>query len=309
IQPMQILVGSDGTLVVSDLGRFGYSLFRTDGTFVRNVTTEGMMPAMRGGLSWHPRGGVVGTFREGLGAARPQGSSTVPVMLVPFGGGQPSRIFAVPMTARVTQSAGTGPGGRTTANIVVGPPPEFSPETLVGVLPDGNVALSFTSGYTVRVVDLNGQTLRYLQRPMRARLTTDRDREQAREARRETMASGRGRVMISVGGGGGNAPARPPMSDAQLARVMGEMEFMDTIPALQGMRVSPSGKLLVERTGTNVGDPGPVDVITPEGQYLGTFTGIGLPDAMSRGGLAAYVDYDDDGVAHVIVRRLPAGWR
>jgi hypothetical protein len=310
IQPMQILFAADGSLVVSDLNRFGYSLFRTDGTFVRNVATEGLMPAMRGGLSWHPRGGIVGTFREGVGSGRPQGSNTVPVMLVPFGGGQPSRIFAVPSATRVTQSTSPGPNGSVAANVVVGPPPEFSPETLVGVLPDGNVALSFTSGYTVRVVDLNGQTLRYLQRPMRARLTTDRDREQAREARRERMASGRGRVMISVGGGGGGgASPRPPMSDAQLARVMGEMEFMDTIPALQGMRVSPSGKLLVERTGTNVGDPGPVDVITPEGQYLGTFTGIGLPDAISRGGLAAYVDYDDDGVAHVIVRRLPAGWR
>lgn len=211
------------------------------------------------------------------------------------------------MASRVTQSTSPGPGGRTSANIVVGPPPTFSPATLVGVLPNGNVALSFTSGYTVRIVDMEGQTLRYLQRPLRARLTTDRDREQARAARSEQQASGRGRITISTGGGGG--PSRPPMSEAQLARVMGEMEFMDTIPALKAMRVSPSGKLLVERTGTNVGDPGPVDVITPEGQYLGTFTGIGLPDALSRGGLAAYIEYDEDRVAHVIVRRLPAGWR
>ncbi|HST62372.1 MAG TPA: 6-bladed beta-propeller [Longimicrobium sp.] len=309
IQPMDLLFATDGTLVVSDLGRFGYSLFRTDGTFVRNVTAEGLMPGARAGLSWHPRGGVVGTFREapGLQSGPPRISNAAPLMLVPFNGGQPSRIFAVPSADRVTQSTAPGPGGGTSLTVMRGPPPEFTPATLVGVLPDGNVALSFTSGYTVRVVDLNGQTLRYLQRPMRARLTTDRDREQAREARRERMASGRGRVIISTGGGGG--PARPPMSDAQLERMMGEMEFMDTIPALQGMRVSPSGKLLVERTGANVGDPGPVDVITPEGQYLGTFTGIGLPDAISRGGLAAYIDYDDDGVGRVIVRRLPAGWR
>lgn len=52
-----------------------------------------------------------------------------------------------------------------------------------------------------------------------------------------------------------------------------------------------------------------MDVITAEGRYLGTFTGAGLPDAISRGGLAACIDYDDDGVARVIVRRLPAGWR
>jgi hypothetical protein len=87
------------------------------------------------------------------------------------------------------------------------------------------------------------------------------------------------------------------------------MTFLDTIPALQGLRVTPSGKLWIERTGENVGDPGPVDVVTPEGQYLGTFTGVGLPDAVSRSGLAAFVEYDDDGVGRVIVRRLPGNWR
>jgi hypothetical protein len=312
IQPMNLLFAADGTLVVSDLGRFGYSIFRTDGTFVRNVTSEGLMPGARTGLSWHPRGGVVGTFREApnLQSGPPRISNATPVMLVPFSGGPPSRIFAVPSADRVTQSTAPGPDGGTSVSVMRGPPPAFTPATLVGVLPDGNVALSFTSGYTVRIVDLNGQTLRYLQRPVRTRLTTDRDRQQAREARREMMTSGRGRIMITVGGGGGGGPApRGAPSGAELERRLGEMQFADTIPALQGLRVSPSGKLLVERTGPNIGDPGPVDVITPEGQYLGTFTGVGLPDAMSRGGLAAYVDYDDDGVARVIVRRLPAGWR
>ena len=95
------------------------------------------------------------------------------------------------------------------------------------------------------------------------------------------------------------------MMEQQLA----ETQFLDTIPALRGLRVTPSGKLLVERTGENVGDPGPVDVITAEGQYLGTFRGVGLPAAVSRGGLAAYVEYDEDEVARVIVRRLPEGWR
>ena len=315
IQPLQIVFAGDGTLVVSDLGRFGYSLFRTDGSFVRNVMAEGLMPGTRAGLSWHPRGGVVGTFLEapGLGSGGPpRVSNAAPLMLVPFSGGLPSRIFALPSNDRVTQNATPGTGGGQEVNIRRRPPPAFTPATLYAVLPDGNVALSFTSGYTVRIVDLNGQTLRYLQRPVRTRLTTDRDREQAREARRELMASGRGRITISVGGGGGGGGGRAPRGTpggAEMEQMLREMEFADTIPALQGLRVSPSGKLLVERTGANVGDPGPVDVITPEGQYLGTFTGVGLPDALSRGGLAAYIEYDDDGVGRVIVRRLPAGWR
>lgn len=313
ISPMQLMMGADGNLIVSDLGRFGYSVFRTDGTFVRNVTTEGLLPLGRTGMSWHPRGGVVGTFAQ-VGARQPgmprQVSTGEPLMFVPFDGGQPTRIFAVPSADRVTQSS-SGSGGRQEVRMMRRPPPAFTPSTLFGVLPNGQVALSFTSGYTVRIVDMNGQTLRYLQRPMRARLVTDRDREQARQARREMMASGRGRITISMGGpgGGGRGPAMASPSEAEIDRMLGELEFADTIPALQGLLVSPSGKLLVERTGPNVGDPGPVDVLTPGGQYLGTFTGVGLPDAISRGGLAAYIEYDDDDVGRVVVRRLPPNWR
>ncbi len=313
IQPLQLLMGGDGTVIVSDVGRFGYAVFRTDGTFVRNVRSEGLVPNMRTGMGWHPRGGVVSTFLQLPGqqpGPPPQGSTAEPVMLVPFGGGAPTRIFAVPNHDRVSQSTSSGAGGGQQVRMTRRPPPAFTPSTLVGVLPDGNVALSFTSGYTVRIVDLDGQTLRYLQRPVRTRLVTDRDREQARQARREAMATGRGRVTISMGGGGGGGtPGLAAPSNAEIERLMGEMEFADTVPALQGLRVSPSGKLLVERAGTSVGDPGPVDVVTPQGQYLGTFTGVGLPDAISRSGLAAFVEDDEDGVQRVVVRQLPAGWR
>ena len=91
--------------------------------------------------------------------------------------------------------------------------------------------------------------------------------------------------------------------------MLSEMEFADTIPALSGLRVAPSGKLWIGRTGPVVGEPGPIDLVTPEGQYLGTIMGSALPDAISRSGLAAYVERDDDDVERVIVRRLPANWR
>lgn len=309
IAPRQMTLAGDGTVIIFDLARPGYSLFRPDGTFVRNVATEGELPDMNAQLTWHPRGGVVGTFRQPPPDRIQPGSSTVrenvqPLMFQPLAGGAPSRLFSIPRTSTMQQSA--TPDGNLQVRMV--PPPVFTPPVLLGTLPSGQMALSFTSGYTVRVLDQNGQTLRYLQRPVRPRLTSDRDRERAREQARELWQSGRGMVRIERGGGGGGVP-RPPRSMPSLEQRLAQMQFADTIPALQGLRVSPSGKLLVERTGANVGDVGPVDVITPEGQYLGTFTGIGLPDAISRGGLAAYIDYDEDQVGHVIVRRLPAGWR
>jgi hypothetical protein len=306
IVPVEVLVSGDGTIVVQDLGRPGLALFRADGTFIRNVRTENWMPVRASGLAWHPRGGVVGVFRQAppetiRAGTSVQEESTVPLLLQPISGGAPTRIFNVPQQSTVRQS-GDGSGG--TMMRVTGPP-SFAPQVLFGVLPGGQVALSFTSGYTVRVVDTQGRTLRYLQRPVRTRLTTDADRERAREERREMLASGRGMIRITTGGGG----APPPLSPERMERAMGEMRFADTIPALRGLRVTPSGKLWIERTGPVVGEDGPVDVVTPEGQYLGTLPVAGLPDAISRGGLGAYVEEDADGVQRVIVRRLPAGWR
>ncbi len=308
IAPMQLAVAGDGTVIVSDLGRPGYALFRPDGTFLRNVSVNGWMPNPGTPVGWHPRGGIVAAYRQPFGPPRP-GSSTqtqnvVPLLFQPVGGGEPTRIYDIPQTTRVEQQS-SGPGQ---VNIRMRPPPAFSPAVLYDVIPTGQMALSFTSGYTVRIVDTSGQTLRYLQRPVRPRLTTEADRRRAREDRREAMASGRGMVRIQRGGGGGGGPA-PGRSPQEMERILGEMEFADTIPALRGLRAAPSGKLWIERTGPVVGEPGPIDLVTPEGQYLGTITGSPMPNAFSRSGLAAYVERDEDDVERVVVRRLPANWR
>lgn len=312
IVPLALVITDDGTVVIQDLGRPAYSLFRPDGTFIRNVPMDEWMPGFSAALAWHPRGGVVGAFRQGgpvQRGSRTETEGTVPLMFQPLAGGTPTRLFNVPQQWTIEQSAQPAGGGERVQMRITGPP-MFAPSLLVDVLPDGQIALSFTSGYTVRILDANGQTLRYLQRPMRTRLTTDADRERAREARRELISSGRGAITITRGGGGG-APAGPPPPDLRqrMERDLVDMRFADTIPALRGLRVAPSGKLWVERTGPIVGEDGPVDLVTAEGQYLGTISEMGLPDAFSRGGLAAYIEEDDDGVQKVVVRRLPPNWR
>ncbi|HEY0037441.1 MAG TPA: 6-bladed beta-propeller [Longimicrobium sp.] len=304
--PMQLAITGDGTVVVMDLARPAYSLFRPDGTFIRNVAVEGLMPAPNSPMAWHPRGGVVSTFRAAPTDNPRTGTHTqniVPLTFYPFGGGNPVRLYQIPQQW-TTQSSSSAPGQMIVRMV---PPPTFSPAVLFGVLPGGQMALSFTSGYTVRILDANGQTVRYLQRAMPVRRTTDRDRERARAERSEMMQSGRGRVTITRGGGG--PPPRGAPGGAEIERMLGEMRFADTIPALKGLRVAPSGKLWVERTPAFGVEDGPVDLLTAEGQYLGTINGLGLPAAISRGGLAAFTEVDDLGVDRVVVRRLPQPWR
>jgi hypothetical protein len=310
IMPLQLTIGGDGTVIVSDIGRPGYSLFRSDGTFLRNVMVEDYSLGLGGGgIGWHPRGGIVAAVREPTRERQGSFSTTqniMPLIFQPLAGGAPTRLYEIPQAIRVEQRS-DAPGQ---VNVRMLPPPAFSPAVLFGVIPTGQMALSFTSGYTVRILDPSGQTVRYLQRPMRARLATEADRERARSVRREALRTGRGMIRVERGGGGGGggrpAPGRNPQ---EMERMLAEMQFADTIPALRGLRVAPSGKLWVERTGPVVGEPGPIDLVTPEGQYLGTITGSALPDAISRSGLAAYIERDEDDVERVVVRRLPEGWR
>ncbi|HEY0035241.1 MAG TPA: hypothetical protein VGB66_01070, partial [Longimicrobium sp.] len=158
------------------------------------------------------------------------------------------------------------------------------------------------------ILDASGQTVRYLQRPMPVRRTTERDRQRERAERREMMESGRGRITISRGGGSAPPPRGAPGGPA-IEQQLAEMRFADTIPALRGLRVAPSGKLWVERTPPFGAEVGPVDLLTAEGEDLGTINGLGLPAAISRGGLAAFTEVDDLGVDRVVVRRLPQPWR
>lgn len=306
--PLQLTVAGDGTVIVSDIGRPGYSLFRPDGTFLRNVMTQGWMPGSGAGIGWHPRGGVVGTFRQPIApGSGTRTQNVMPLLFQPLEGGAPTRLYEIPQAIQIQQQS-SAPGQ---VQVRVSPPPMFSPAVLFGVIPNGQMALSFTSGYTVRILDASGQTVRYLQRPMRTRLTTEADRQRGRENQRENMASGRGMIRIQIGGGGdrgGGGQSGGP-SRQEVDRRLAEMEFADTIPALRGLRVAPSGKLWVERTGPVVGEPGPIDLVTPEGRYLGTIMRSALPDAISRSGLAAYIERDDDGVERVVVRRLPENWR
>ncbi len=62
-------------------------------------------------------------------------------------------------------------------------------------------------------------------------------------------------------------------------------------------------------SGLTAAGPGPIDIITPEGGYLGTVPDSRLPNAFGPDGLAAYVQLDELGVPTVVVRRVPDGIR
>jgi 6-bladed beta-propeller len=307
--PISLAILSDGTLAVMDIAHRNVSLFGPDGAFRRTLPWEDAWGMPGREVAPHPGGGMVALLRPilrpdapaaGRGATRTQSLARIPAAA----GGRSVKLLDFPDRSQASSSSST-PGQ---VNFRVLPPPEFSPLTLWGVLPDGGIAFSNTSLYTVDVTDASGRVTRRLQRPVRVRRATERDREQARARIREQMQSGRGMINITRGGPGGGRPPRQGLSREQIEQRVRELQFADTVRTLQGLVVAPSGKIWVERTPAVVGEPGPIDVITPAGRYLGTIAGQPMPVAISRTGRAAYLERDELDVERVVVRQLPAAW-
>ncbi len=86
------------------------------------------------------------------------------------------------------------------------------------------------------------------------------------------------------------------------------MQFHSEVPVIAAVRVTWDGILWVERStepGNN--EPGPIDVLVPDGRYVGTFPAgrLEMPDAFGPDGLAAFVEADEFDVPVITVRRLP----
>ena len=112
---------------------------------------------------------------------------------------------------------------------------------------------------------------------------------------------------------------RVARSDPRLAAARAElgrrriqnMEFYHEVPVVLDLQTSWEGTIWVLRRGEEPASDGPIDVLTPDGRYIGTFAAgaTGMPDAFGPDGLAAFIERDEFDVASVVVRRLPTDVR
>ncbi len=275
--PQRMTVAGD-EVVVSDLARRSFSVFGVDGSFLRSIPFAhgSMMVGER--LAVHPRGGVVSLFSRAPGLNSPRAQ----VVWQPLGGAPAAPLFTAPPSRSALV---------------------FAPSTRYALMPGGALAVASTEAYSVRILAPNGASTRVLERAVAPRRVTARDREQERK-RREGF--GRPGALTIVGPG---ANALPASVHAQVARQFQNVEFAAVMPVIQALQTDAAGNLWIQRTGPAVGRPGPIDIVTPQGRYVGTLTSVRLPDAFSARGRAAYIDTDDLGVARVVVLRLPRRWR
>ena len=166
-----------------------------------------------------------------------------------------------------------------TDGAIVGYTRQYALVPRLGVLPDGVIVLQRDEDYVLRLLGPNGETIRRIVGPIRARRVTRRDQEAWYERAGWDPVEG------------------------------GIAYFAERMSVITGLLVDPTGRIWVRRRGADGAEGGPIDLLTDQGDYIGTITDQGLPFAVSRSGLAAYLERDELDVERIVVRKLPLAWR
>lgn len=290
--PLAMVVGGDGTVVVADPSA-GYHVFGPDGVFRHTVRPDGPAFANRVVLSGDAvtvAGGSLAMIEAGRRGAG------LPVFRLPLRPGARVEVIHEADVPTIASSAEPAAGGQT--RFTFRRPPAYSPTLKLAAASGTDVALASGGDWKIDVLSATGGVITTLGRPLHARASNERDREVLERRMRESEAAGTG------GRSFGGAPAGPGM---QLAR--GEVEIAGTIPTVREMIGDGAGTLFVARETNPVGGPmPPIDIVTVDGDYIGTLSGQALPAALGPDRRAAYVETDDLGVERVVVRRLPGAW-
>jgi hypothetical protein len=184
----------------------------------------------------------------------------------------------------------------------------FEPGLHVAVLRDGRVAVVDSTAYEIQLLDVAGGGVGVWTRPVGPDPVTDRIRELEKDRRLAELDDGPAQVRLLGGGGSGISFDQAQFQEAMRARVE-EMSFYPEVPAIRGLHADGAGRLWVERPGPLPGEEGLVDLLSPEGTYLGSIPAdlLGDPRAFGPGGLVAVVETDDYDVATVRVLEVPTG--
>lgn len=297
--PRQMVVWPDGATLVEDIMHMGYHVFAAGGAFermVRNEAGSDMRPERTGGRtviggSWDASTGQDGRaiVRFDLSSAEVEARTLVEVW-------QPREQEVRTHEAQDIYEMVRAVWG-------------FEPELLFDALPSGGVAFSDSSAYAIKLADPSGAVSRILRRPIRPLPVTEGMRRAERERRIERVQGG------SVSVTGSPSPQAVAALNALLesqVNAIENMRFYSEVPVIAAVRATWDGTLWVQRSGEpGAEEPGPIDVLSPDGRYLGTVAPdvLPMPDAFGPGGLVAFVEADEFDVPVIVVRRLPPAIR
>lgn len=317
--PMGFTVTPEDEVVVSDVGQQALLIFSTEGEFLRSVPLDlekgvpgsGLVADPSGRAILSPPGGIRISMR-GPGGDTDTGSSLLIQRYGLVEEGEPQTLYAAwePPPPPEGEGGTIDMGGGRSVQLSNMPKLRaFEPEVLFGVAPDGSLVVSDSVAYRIKLLSPDGTPRLVLQRPIEPTEVTASVRDAERQRRLDELDEGEGpRVrMITAGAGGSgmSSSGSGGMTEMLRGRIE-DMEFMDEIPVLTELGVDRDGRIWVQRSGRDVGEDGPIDVLSPTGEYLGTVEAgsIDIPSAFGPDGLVADVRRDELDVVTIVVRRV-----
>ena len=310
--PMTMAVMGDGTTVVSDMGHRAYQVFDNSGTFERMVRAgvNALQTVFATAMNVDPRGrGVFFTPPTGAPASAGPGPSP-PVSRPIIRVGLDADVAQVDTVAHGwlptppdnadAEVPGLVVNGRsvTLRDLGRGQTRIFQPEIHMGVLSDGRVVFSDSSAYALKIAEPSTRSVVFvITRPFDPQPVTAAI-EAAEIARREARGLGGQRMVQIRGRDGGTQSASYELP---------EPVFYPELPVIHALLTTWEGRIWVQRRGEDPHSGGAIDVLTPEGGYIGTYStgATAMPEAFGPDGLAAFIELDEFDVASVVVRRLP----
>ena len=296
--PRRMVVWADGGTLIEDVMHMGYHVFGPEGDFDRMV---------RGGVGLNMRpdpGGARTVVGASWRRADDNGRS-----IVRFDLSSDEVNERTLVEAWVPRPGDEGRGAPESLEDFVDDVWGFEPALLFDVLPSGGIAFSDSSAYAIKLADRSGAISRVLRRPISPLPATEAIRQAERDHRLEETGN---RTSATVGGGE-RTPEMAELSRALAAARVAKvetMQFFPEVPVITALRATWDGTLWVQRSAEpGASEPGPIDVITPDGRYVGTLTpGTAalpdMPDAFGPDGLVAFLDTDAFDVPVITVRRL-----
>ena len=290
--PTGLIVDRDGGYVVPNIN--GLEIFGPEGEYLRSVTLDLFkgLPMRTDGLS---AGRVV--TRTVMRMNRPEEreesgivpeSEGRPIEVFPLDGSDPEVLYAaweLPEERDEGTLETTSSGGPSVYQMA--PPRAFVPGLHCDVLSDGRVAVVDSIGYRVKLVGIDGTLTDVIERPIVPKVVTDEIRDAEQEEQEASMNSGSSGFRVRYGS-------------------VDDMTFAAEIPVIDGIAVDWDDRIWVARHDERGVGPELIDIVTPDGGYVGTLPadGLRIPAAFGPDGLLAYIETDDFDVRSVKVVRL-----
>ena len=285
------LVGRDGSYTV--MGFTTIDLLEPDGEFVRRITMDPFTTGMVMASLALPDGRLLANQILRLGGDEGEAEDDGrPIHIFPLDGTEPEVLYTaweLPEEGEDENNMESTSGG---VRMRFAAGRAFEPRLQYDLLTDGRLALIDSIGYRVKLIGLDGTVTGTIERPIAPLPVDDAIMEAERERYREREAS----EVVSSGG-----------VNVQVEREGVEgRTFAAELPVLYDLAVDWDDRIWLERWGPTGADDGPTDIVTPDGDYIGTLApdGLRIPDAFGPDGLLAYIETDEMDVPTVRVVRL-----